>query len=152
MIEIRLLGSADAAVLAHVAPDVFDHEPESGWTAEFLADDRHHLTVAIDDGCVVGFASAVHYVHPDKPPELWINEVAVAETHRGRGIGKRLVHAILQRGREVGCTSAWVAADQSNTAAHRLYESAGGGAATEPFVMFEFTLREAHGDSSGGSV
>jgi hypothetical protein len=28
---------------------------------------------------VVGFASAVHYVHPDKAPELWINEVGVAE-------------------------------------------------------------------------
>ena len=60
----------------------------SPWTAEFLADSRHHLAVAVDEGRVVGMASAVHYVHPDKPPELWINEVGVAPTHRGLGIGR----------------------------------------------------------------
>jgi ribosomal protein S18 acetylase RimI-like enzyme len=152
VIEIRVLESGDAAVLANVAPDVFDHEVAAAWTAEFLADDRHHLAVALDDGLVVGIASAVHYVHPDKAPELWINEVAVAVTHRGRGIGKRLVRAILQRGRATGCRSAWVAADQSNTAAHRLYESVGGEAAPEPFVMFEFTLSDELGGSSNGSV
>ena len=31
----------------------------------------------MDEEQIVGFASAVHYVHPDKPPELWINEMGV---------------------------------------------------------------------------
>lgn len=152
MLEIRILKSTDAAVLDDVAPDVFDHAVDDRWTAEFLADDRHHLAVALDSGRVVGMTSAVHYVHPDKAPELWINEVGVAATHRGRGIGKRLMHAILQRGREMGCTSAWVAADQSNTTAHRLYVSAGGEAAPEPFVMFEFALEQGADDSSDTSA
>jgi GNAT superfamily N-acetyltransferase len=143
MIEVRVLEPTEAAVLDDVAPDVFDHALNGEWTAEFLADDRHHLAVALDSGRVVGMTSAVHYVHPDKAPELWINEVGVAATHRGCGIGKRLMHAILQRGRELGCTSAWVAADQSNTTAHRLYESSGGEPAAEPFVMFEFALGES---------
>jgi hypothetical protein len=37
---------------------------------------------------------------------------------------------------------AWVLADQSNTAALRLYASAGGRAAVEPCIMVEFPLAD----------
>ena len=77
-VAIRRIGPDDAAVLDRVADDVFDYPIDPRWTAEFLADRRHHLAVALDGDLVVGMASAVHYVHPDKPPELWINEVGVA--------------------------------------------------------------------------
>src|SRR5262249_41688546 len=130
----------DAAVLDRVAPSVFDNPVNPRWTAEFLADTRHHLAVAIDGDLVVGMASAVHYVHPDKPPELWINEVAVAPTHRTQGIGRRLVEALFERGRALGCRQAWVATEPDNTAARRLYAAAGGREAPEPFVMVEFGL------------
>ncbi len=81
-LEIRVLKRGDDDVLMNVAADVFDNPVDAGLTREFLEDPRHHIAVAIDDGRVVGFASAVHYVHPDKPPQMWINEVAVAPTHR----------------------------------------------------------------------
>ena len=74
-LTIQMLGPADTALLDNVASGVFDNAIDQRWTAEFLADPRHHMAVAIDDGQVVGMASAVHYVHPDKPPELWVNEV-----------------------------------------------------------------------------
>ena len=139
-IEVRILTQVDAGLLESVAPDVFDEPIDANWSAEFLADPRHHLAVAVEEGVVVGMASAVHYVHPDKPPELWINEVGVAETHRRRGLARRLLDALFERGRGLGCSEAWVLADQSNTTAHRLYESAGGRASPEPAVMFEFPL------------
>ena len=63
-IEIKVLGPQDVGVLANVAPDVFDHPIDVGRADEFLADPRHHLAVAVEDGLVVGFVSAVHYVHP----------------------------------------------------------------------------------------
>jgi len=69
----------------NVTAEVFDNPINAEWTREFLADPRHHIAVAIDDGLVVGFASGVHYIHPDKPAELWINEVGVAPAHRRRG-------------------------------------------------------------------
>ena len=137
-IEIRILTQVDAPLLETVAPDVFDEPIDANWSAEFLADSRHHLAVAVEEGVIVGMASAVHYVHPDKPPELWINEVGVAETHRRRGLARRLLEALFERGRGLGCSEAWVLADQSNTTAHRLYESAGGRASPEPAIMFEF--------------
>src|SRR4051812_9880914 len=55
--DIRLLGPRDAHVLDHVARGVFDNEIDPHWTEEFLADPRHHLAVAVDDGVVVGMAS-----------------------------------------------------------------------------------------------
>jgi aminoglycoside 6'-N-acetyltransferase I len=135
---VRVLGPDEAAVLDHVAPDVFDDAIDPRWTAEFFADPRHHLAVAMDDGTVVGFASGVRYVHPDKPPELFINEVGVAPTHQGRGLARRLMRALMDHGRALGCVQAWVGTEQDNTAANRLYASVGG--VPEDFVLYAFRL------------
>jgi aminoglycoside 6'-N-acetyltransferase I len=139
-IEIKLLRPQDAGVLANIAPDVFD-DPIAARADEFLADPRHHLAVAVEDGWVVGFVSAVHYVHPDKPrPELWINEVGVAATHRGRGLATRLLQAVFAVARGLGCAEAWVLTDRANTAAMRLYAAAGSTEAPTDHVMFTFKL------------
>jgi ribosomal protein S18 acetylase RimI-like enzyme len=140
-VEVRLLRRGDEQVLAAVADDVFDDPLDAAATAAFLADPRHHLAVAIDSGVVVGFASAVVYVHPDKPqPELWINEVGVASTHQRRGLGRELLHALLDVARREGCSEAWVLADRSNTGAQDFYASLGGTRAPDDAVMFTFTL------------
>jgi aminoglycoside 6'-N-acetyltransferase I len=89
VITVRVLQPDEAHVLEHVADDVFDDPIDPRWCAEFFADPRHHLVVALDGDLVVGMTSGVHYVHPDKGPELWINEVGVASTHRGQGLGRR---------------------------------------------------------------
>jgi hypothetical protein len=73
-IQIRILGAPDVALLQNTGDDVFDKAISPRLTSEFLADPRHHIAAAIEGDTVVGFVSAVHYVHPDKPPELWINE------------------------------------------------------------------------------
>ena len=140
-IEVRILTPADHALLENIAADVFDYAVDQRLSGEFLADPRHHLAAALDGGTVVGMASAVHYVHPDKPPELWINEVGVAPTHRGVGIAPRLLRALFERGALLGCAQAWVLADESNAVARRLYERAGGVPAREPAIMYEFDLR-----------
>ncbi|HEX6535852.1 MAG TPA: GNAT family N-acetyltransferase [Gemmatimonadaceae bacterium] len=134
-IDVRVLGPADAAVLERVAPDVFDGPVDPHWTAEFLADPRHHLAVAIDDGVVVGMASGLHYVHPDKPPELWVNEVGVTPTHQGRGVGRRVLAALLAHGHALGCVEAWVLTHRENTAARRMYAAVGGMDADAPLLI-----------------
>jgi aminoglycoside 6'-N-acetyltransferase I len=140
--SIHVLGPGDAAVLERVAPEVFDEEVNQEYTAEFLADPRHHLVVALDEGVVVGFASGVHYIHPDKPPELFINEVGVAPTHQRRGIARQLLQGLLAQGRAVGCREAWVGTDVSNASARALYAAAGGAESPEPFIMYSFDLDE----------
>ncbi len=88
----------------------------------------------------MGFASGVHYIHPDKAPEFWLNEVGVAASYRTQGVGKKLLQALLEAARELGCIEAWVLTERANVPAIRLYASAGG---TEPpgeAVMFSFKL------------
>ena len=143
-VEIRMLRKRDDEVLARVGPGVFDDPIDARRAAEFLADPRHHLAVAVDDGVVVGFVSAVHYVHPDKPAaEMWINEVSVGTTHRGRGIAKDLLRAVFAVGRQLGCREAWVLTDRSNAPAMRTYAGAGGVETPPDSVMFTFFLERA---------
>ena len=154
MVDVRVLESYEARVLTNVAPGVFDQPVDARWCEEFFADARHHLAVALDGDQVVGMASGLHYVHPDKPPELWINEVGVAPTHEGRGIGKRLLAALLARGAARGCEEALVLTSRTNPAAQRMYQGAGGVETGEQPVMFTFRLAEpaAAGDVAGGAA
>ena len=140
-IEIKILSPDDVGVLMHVAPGVFDDPIDRERAEEFLMDPRHHLAVAVEDGLVVGFVSAVHYLHPDKPrPELWINEVSVAATHHRRGLATRLLRSLFDVARGLGCSEAWVLTDRANTAAMRLYAAAGRTQEPNDHVMFEFRL------------
>jgi ribosomal protein S18 acetylase RimI-like enzyme len=140
VIEIRSLGPGDEAMLIAVEPDVFDNEVQPHLAAEFLADPRHHIVVACHEARVVGFASAVHYLHPDKPSELWVNEVGVAPTYQRRGVARQLLRALFDVGRAAGCRKAWVLTERSNAAAMELYRAVGGREAADETVMFDFGL------------
>ena len=138
MFTIQTLSLPDLPLLLHPADGVFDNPVDEAFAREFLADPRHHIVVAVSEGIVIGFASAVHYIHPDKPPELWINEVGVADAHQGKGVGKAIMNELLRLGKQLGCVNAWVLTDRSNEAANRLYKSVGGNIAEGDTVMYEF--------------
>jgi GNAT superfamily N-acetyltransferase len=127
------------ATLRNLAPGVFDGHINPSIAEEFLRDRHHHLAVAIDEGRIVGFASGVHYVHPDKPPQMFINEVGVAPTCQSRGIGRAVLLALIDRARELNCSEAWVLASRENIPAMRMYGSLGGSEDGNP-VMFTFPL------------
>ena len=132
MIEVRILTTHDAALFGRVAEDVFDATVNPEFVAAFLADPRHHIAAAIEAGVIIGFASGVDYLHPDKPAELWINEVGVAPSHQGRGIGRRILDCLLAHGRSIGCRTAWVLTETGNGPAKALYASAGGTIDADP--------------------
>ena len=140
MAQITILGPGDQATLRDLLPEVFDLPLRGDLVREFLGDPRHHLAVAVDQGHVVGFASAVHYIHPDKDAELWINEVGVAPAHRRLGLGKALLRALFRLGRDLGCREAWVLTERDNDDARGLYESLGGVEPPIETVMFSFVL------------
>jgi aminoglycoside 6'-N-acetyltransferase I len=143
MTTVRVLGPNEAAVLDRLAPDVFDDAIHPRWCAEFFADPRHHLAVALDGDVVVGMASGVHYVHPDKGPELWINEVGVSDAYRGRGLGRRLVETLVAHGASLGCREAWVLTSPDNEPAKRMYRAAGSIPHEETSVMFTYRMSDA---------
>jgi ribosomal protein S18 acetylase RimI-like enzyme len=141
MPEIKLLGSSDFHYLKHVAENVFDDRIVEASAQEFLKDPRHRLLVALDGELVVGFVSAVIYVHPDKPtPEVWINEIAVAPTHQRQGIGRALMQAILEEAKRSNCREVWVLTERTNLPAMAMYKSIGGEETLPDPVMFTFKL------------
>ena len=135
---VRMLTEADEALLLHADADVFDEQVDPKLAAQFLTDPRHHMAAAILDGTMVGMASAVHYVHPDKPAELWINEVGVARRCQRQGIARQLMQTLFGHAKALGCGQAWVATELDNAAARSLYRSAGG--AEEVIAYYTFRL------------
>ncbi|GGR24572.1 GNAT family N-acetyltransferase [Deinococcus ruber] len=125
-ITVRVLQSTEAHILSNVAPEVFDGPVHPEYTAEFFADPRHHLAVALDGETVVGMASGIRYVHPDKAPELFINEVGVSPEYQGQGLGRRMLDALIAHAKALGCVAAWVLTEEENTVARKLYASVGG--------------------------
>jgi ribosomal protein S18 acetylase RimI-like enzyme len=140
MFTIKTITKDDLHLLLNPAEGVFDNPIDESFASEFLNDPRHHIVVAIVEGVVVGFASAVHYIHPDKPPELWINEVGVAPSHQQQGIAKAILKELMEVGRHLGCKNAWVLTDRDNEPANKLYRSAGGQMAQGDTKMYEFDI------------
>ena len=139
--EVRVLGPDDGAVLQRVALGVFDNDIDPAATAQFLTEPRNHMVIAVEEGEVIGFASAMDYIHPDKPlPMLFVNEVGVGDAHRRRGIGRELVKVMLRRAADLGIQEAWVATESNNLPARRLYEATGGVEADDAVVMYTYRL------------
>ena len=147
-VTLYLVTAATAHMLENVDEDVFDDpiQPES--LRRFLANPMNHLVVAMveeapdstSDGTVIGMASAIGYVHPDKPLQLFINEVGVAERYRRHGIGTRLIEFLLEHARNLGCTEAWVATEVGNSAARALFRATGGREDDERAVVYTYDL------------
>ena len=137
-LQFRFLGSEDINVLANVADGVFDNDIIVEQASRFLSDQSHHIAVAIDDGVVVGFASANEYLHPDKATQFWVNEMGVAPTHQRRGIGKRLLALIFEVARDLGCDEVWLGTEKDNLPARALYRSVGG--KEEEVIMYTFDI------------
>lgn len=138
--DIHLLSSANSELLNRIGPDVFDNPIESRQLQAFLDDPRHVMFVAVDRGTVVGMGSAVEYFHPDKQPQLWINEVGVASTHRMHGIGRRLVEALVNTAEDRGCVFAWLGTDVNNKAAQACFGSVPDVEEPQAFLLYEWDL------------
>jgi [ribosomal protein S18]-alanine N-acetyltransferase len=106
---------------------LFDAPVELEATRRFLGPGVNELLIAYVDGEPAGFVSATELSHPDQVrPELFLNELGVAEAYRGRGIGRALVERLWEVAGERGCRGMWVLTDEANAAANKVYAAAGG--------------------------
>ncbi|MDX2159505.1 MAG: GNAT family N-acetyltransferase [Hyphomicrobiaceae bacterium] len=124
-IQVRLVGKDDVALLGRAVEDVFDEAIQPELLAAFIAAPGHALVVAIDGGQLIGQARGIVHLQPDRPPELYIDNLGVTPRLQRRGIGTRLIERLLEWGREKGCTSVWVATEPDNDAALAFYSSLG---------------------------
>lgn len=134
----RLIGEADLDLLISADTSVFDEPIDPALAKAYLAHPDYRIALATDGDKVVGMATGMFYFHPDKPLELFINEVGVAESHQRRGIASRLMALLLDAGRARGAGSAWVATETDNDAANGLYTNMG--SSGQGMVYYEFDL------------
>ena len=140
-VEVVVVNSSNAELLDSVSDDVFDNQVKSEYLDRVLADSCNLLLVAVIGGAVVGMVSGILYTHPDKPLQLFVNEIGVAQDYQRIGIGKLLLEGILDQAIANGCTEAWVATEEGNSAARALYASASGQEDPERAVVYTWSLK-----------
>ncbi len=141
-VAIEHLGVMDvsrARATFEMMHDVFeeDHEPLSdGYIADLLADPSFWAIGAFDDaepiGCITGHELPMTRA---ERRELFVYDLAVRGDRQRRGIGRRLVEALVEGAAEAGIDVVFVPADDEDTHALAFYESLGGRPA--PVTMFD---------------
>ena len=118
---IKRLSAGDEPAFTHIAPDVFDEPVDAARLGRYLREPGHLMVLAIGGDLVVGQCAAVIHRHPDKPTELYVDEVGTASTHRRQGIARAMLDEMFRWGRELGCEEAWLGTEPDNDAANGLY-------------------------------
>lgn len=85
-----------------------------------------HVFLAQADGDAVGLAICfLGFSTFAARRLLYVMDFFVQPTHRGRGIGKRLMDTIAARARELGCCRLTLEVQENNHHARRIYAAAG---------------------------
>ncbi|MFP3905485.1 MAG: diaminobutyrate acetyltransferase [Acidimicrobiales bacterium] len=73
------------------------------------------------DGRLAGFVLA--YIPPDQTDTVFVWQVATNPEFRGRGIGRRMLHAVIERALPRGVTSMTATVTPSNEASRKLFNA-----------------------------
>lgn len=84
--------------------------------------------------CFLGFSTF------SAQPRLNVHDLCVLRTHRGQGIGRRLLQAVLDTARGAGCSAVTLEVRGDNEVAQRLYRSLGFGDTSVPMSFWERKL------------
>lgn len=136
--NIILLEKNNTHLLNNIAEEVFDYKINPNSLQSFLECPRHIMYIAVENEVVIGMVSAVEYFHPDKPAQLWINEIAVTPNQRNKEIGRQLIKAVIAEGKNRGCNYAWLGTDVDNHKAQRCFAAVPNGEKPEKFLLYEW--------------
>jgi len=136
MIIIRDLGKEDLISLKVLLDELnnaikFNHEiNEKDLNSVYVNIDKYPEIysnyVAIENDKIVGFLSIVFYkTFLHKGGTALINELIVAETHRNKGIGKKLIQKAIKSAKSRGMDEIEVGTEITNTKAQNFYKKTG---------------------------
>jgi len=134
--EIRRITKNDRVLFGNIADDVFDEPIHAQRLDAYLNMPGHIMVVALDADMIVGQCAGVVHCHPDKPAELYVDEVGTATTHLRQGIGRAMMAELFAWGRELGCVDAWLGTELDNDAAIGFYRNLGGDEAEIKYYEF----------------
>jgi len=135
MLTIRSATAADVPAITDIYNDAilrtvasFDTAPKSlnEQAAWFNAHDaRHPILVAELDGAVVGWASLSAWSDRCAYADTAEVSLYVAERHRGKGVGRKLLDEIIKEGRRAGLHTVISRIAEGNDVSVHLHESVG---------------------------
>ena len=96
-------------------------------TCEQLLNNAYsHLLVAALEDTPVGFIHfTVRQTILHRSPSALIDELVVAEEYRGKGVGRQLVQASIEKCRQLGCCEVEVSTEKTNLKARKFYKQCG---------------------------
>jgi aminoglycoside 3-N-acetyltransferase I len=135
-VSVRVLGPGDIALMSAVLTmfgkafdDVASYaagQPSAAYLERLLARDTFIALAAVEESEVIGGLAA--YLLPkfeQERSEIYIYDLAVAESHRRQGVATRLIRELQGIARVRGAYVIFVQADYGDAAAIALYEKLG---------------------------
>lgn len=119
-----------------VAPDLAMYPDERSWPLrrdlyrQWITEPGSFILLAEDGGELIGYAFTHVFAGPD---DTWVSgdriaeleSLSVAASHRGRGVGTRLLDAVDERLAELGIGDLYIGTLAANLGAQRVYEKRG---------------------------
>jgi len=103
-----------------------------------LSEVNSHILVAEIKGDVVGFVNfTTRKTILHRGLSGLIDELVIAKSYRGKGIGMQLLSSAIKKSRQLGCCEVEVSTEKTNTRAREFYRQCG---FTERGVFFEMDL------------
>lgn len=132
-LRIRPLQEQIALLHKKGRPDLFRAEARFFSQEAFnerLQDPKHTVLIAEENGVVVGYAFAWVIFYRDHPTYMdfdtfYIDDICVLESHRRRGIGRKLFQRCRETARTLGCKNMDLGVWSFNQGAIAFYERCG---------------------------
>lgn len=140
--RVRLLRPDDMEAARKVVRTFHRLEIPTVRAREMVSDRSNALFVAESQGDLIGFVWA-HWLDRLRTGgrQLFVYEIEVLPGHRRRGIGRRLMEAVLSTAAGEGADT-FLLTNRSNVAAMALYETVGGRTENADDQLFEFPAPE----------
>jgi GNAT superfamily N-acetyltransferase len=126
-------GRAGQTALAHEIT-------EATWRRFFDASEPMHAFVAHSDGELLGIAHFLfHRSTIQLGPTCYMQDLFTAESARGKGVGRALIHAVYERAKEAGSERVYWQTHETNRDAMKLYDKV---AEKSGFIVYRKTFRQ----------
>lgn len=138
-VQIRLAVTAEDV---HAAAHLFEHDLRADAVRRFLGDSAHHLLLAYDGDQPVGMVTVIEMHYPDRGTEMFIYDMRVDESQRGKRIGHALLDALESLAHDTQSQGVWVVTGtgDKNEGARATFKSRG---ATEDVDRVRYSWRTA---------